>query len=228
MSKNITREITVYTGRKRPKKKEASPPPVREAAPGTPTPERLSKESTKLATTEVKSGNVYKEAEVAHKIREPVEVYRKHFTNEEVQAAEDFCRDAHALFFSASVTANYDSDVKSVPGPRSGGVTDRNRDAYLRFKSVLERVTPGDRKALLALVLNLRSEMTGKATSMHEFASIRGTEYATKEDLAKVGLGLLKAALEHTHEAYRDHRTNTDRANNHSRVRPQLKGPRKS
>jgi hypothetical protein len=226
MSRDIVRHIEVYTGKKRPpKKKEAVPPPERIPSPGNPTPERAAKESGFVKKVET-PGNIYKEPEVSHKIKQPVEVYENYLTPEEIQAAEMIARDAHTLFAASSVTANYEGGSRSVPGPRHGGVADRNVDAYRRFEYVLKNITPGDRKAILALVLLLRSELSGRTTTMHEFARLRGANYA-KEAAEKVALGLLKAALEHVYEAYRGHRTQTDRATNHSSVRPQIRGPRR-
>jgi hypothetical protein len=181
-------------------------PPTREKSRGTPMPERRAKELDGFDAKVVTAGNIHREPEISHKTREPVDVYRKHFTAEEVMAAEQFCRDAHAPFFAATTTSQYDGMPRSSPGPRSGGVADRNHEAYGRFRKVLESVTPGDRKALLALVLSLRSEITGRGTTIHELARDRGASYTDQASLAKVGLGLLKAALEHTYEAYRDAR----------------------
>ncbi len=248
MSKDITREITVYAGKKRPKKDRPAAPIVREKAPGTPTPERAAKEPTwvddagktiekKFTESEVVPGNVYQEAHVAHKVQLAVDVYRRHFNQDELQAAEMFYRDIQAAM-SMMVTANYDGGARSNPGPRAGGVSDHLRERYIRSREVLKRLTPGDKRALLALVIGLRSELTGRAASVQDIARERGAGYTSKEALAQVSVGLLKAALEHTFEAYRLYQLESrssrkltateesNRAKALSSVRPEAKGPR--
>lgn len=202
MSRDITREITVYTGKKRPKKDRPAAPIVREKAPGTPTPERAAKETEEFATAEVVPGNVYQEPHVQHKVQLAVDAYRRHFNQNELEAAERFVRDVHAAM-SQVVTANYDGGTRSLPGPRTGGVAEHLRDSFNRLKRVLDVLTPGDKKALMALVVGVRSELTGRTTSIHDIARDRGATHAAQRDLANVGVGILKAALEHAHEAYR-------------------------
>lgn len=177
-------------------------PPKRQRSLGTPTPERRAKEPDDLDTKIERLGTVYCEPEISYKAREPVDLYRKHFTEEEVAAAVQFCKDA-TIVMSQMITSRYDGMSRSGGGPRHGGVPDHHRDSYERFNQVLERLTAGDKRALVALVVGLRNEQTGQQTPIHEIARQRGANYGDQASQSKVGVGLLKAALEHAYEAYR-------------------------
>ena len=232
----MTREITVYAGRKRPKKDRA-PPPIREPSPGTPTPERLAKEAGEFAKVVVVPGNTYNEPHVAHRAQLPVDSHRRHFTQKELDAAEMICRDAIAAA-SQNVTANYDGGTRSTPGPRAGGVNDRQRESFIRFCDVYRKLTENEKLMVRKLVLGVHSEHTGRAASIHDIARSLGATYADAASLAKVGLGLLKGVLDRTYEEYRIHEMDkhksrklteieeTNRAKALSSVRPQIKGPR--
>ena len=200
MSKDITREIAAYVGKKRPKK-ERPPPPAREPAPGTPTPERASKESEEFAKVVVVPGNAYKEPHVAHRVQLPVDSYRRHLKQEQIDAGLMFCHDAIAKD-SQSVTANYDGSTRSTPGPRSGGVNDRQRESYIRYHDIYGKLTDDERLLIDNLVQGVKSERMGRSLSMQEIARILGSDYADDASNTKVGLGLLKAALTRLYHEY--------------------------
>lgn len=237
MSKNITREIAAYTGRKRPKK-DAPPAPVREPAPGAPTPERIAKEAGELAKVVVVPGNAYHEPHVVHRVQLPVDSHRRHFTQAQIDAAEMICRDAIAAAGSQGITANYDGGARSTPGPRSGGVSDRQRDTFIRFCNVYGKLTEDEKYLVRKLVLGVYSERTGRTTPIHEIARELGATYADAASNAKVGLGLLKAVLGRVYEEYRVYQIENrqsrklteveqdNRAKALSSVRPQIKGSR--
>lgn len=236
MSKDITREIAAYVGKKRPKK-ERPPPPAREPAPGTPTPERISKESEELAKVVVVPGNAYKEPHVVHRVQLPVDSYRRHFKQTQIDAAAMFCHDAIAAQ-GQNVTANYDGGTRSTPGPRSGGVNDRWRESYIRFHHVYGELTDDEKLLADYLVLGVKSELTGRPMSMPEIARVLGSNYADDASNAKLGLGLLKGTLSRLYHEYLRYQVvtrqsrklseieETNRAKALSSVRPQLKGPR--
>jgi len=180
-------------------------PPTREKSLGTPTPERRAKEPDEGFETKIEApGTVYREPAVSYRTREPVDVYRQHITQEEEAAAVQFLKDCHVMF-AQRITPPYDGMPRGDAGPRSGGVPDHYREANDRIEFVLKRITDGDRAVLVPLVVGVRNELTGQRTQIHDVARNRGVAYRTKADLAKVGLGLLKAALDHVYKAYRDH-----------------------
>jgi len=188
-------------------------PQVRERSAGTPTPERRAKEPDGFEPTLVTSGNVYREPEISHKTREPVHVYREHITEEEEAAALMFLKDCN-IRFSQSITPRYDGMPRGNAGPRHGGVPDHYREAHERLEFVLGRITQGDRSVLVPLVVGVRNEQTGQRTQIQDVARDRGVAYRDKADLSKVGLGLLKAALDHVHKAYRDYQLRTRKTAN--------------
>ena len=177
--------------------------PTRERSFGTPTPERRAKEPDGFETKVEKPGTVYQEPEISHRTREAVDVYKKHITEEEFAAALWFIKDCN-IRFSRSITSSYDGMPRVDGGPRDGGVPDHYRDAHERLEFVINRITEGDRAVLVPLVVGVCNERTGERTQIHDVARNRGVAYRTREDLAKVGLGLLKAALDHVHKAYRE------------------------
>ena len=200
MSKDITREIAAYVGKKRPKK-ERPPPPAREPAPGTPTPERISKESEELAKVVVVPGNAYKEPHVVHRVQLPVDSYRRHLKQTQIDAVLMFCHDAIAKD-SQSVTANYDGSTRNTPGPRSGGVNDRQRESYIRYHDIYGKLTDDERLLIDNLVQGVKSELMGRSLSMQQIARILGSDYADDASNTKVGLGLLKGALTRLYHEY--------------------------
>lgn len=200
LSKDVTREIAAYVGKKHPKK-ERPPPPAREPAPGTPTPERISKEPEEFAKVVVVPGNTYKEPHVVHRAQLPADSHRRHFKQAQIDAGLMFCHDAIAAE-AQNVTANYDGGARSTPGPRSGGVNDRQRESYIRHRDIYNRLTDDERLLIDNLVLGVKRERTGRSMSMQELARLLGSSYADDASNAKVGLGLLKAALTRLYHEY--------------------------
>lgn len=236
MSRETVREITAYVGKRRPKK-ERPPPPSREPAPGTPTPERISKEPEEFAKVVVVPGNAYTEPHVVHRVQLPVDSYRRHLKQAQIDAGLMFCQDAIAKD-SQAVTANYDGSTRSTPGPRSGGVNDRQRESYIRYHDIYGKLTDDERLLVDNLVQGVKRERTGRPMSMQELARLLGSDYADDASNTKVGLGLLKGALTRLYHEYLRYQVatrqsrklteieETNRAKALSSVRPQLKGPR--
>jgi hypothetical protein len=180
-------------------------PTTRERSLGTPTPERKAKEPDGGFETKIETpGTIYREPAVSQRTREPVDVYRQHITQEEEAAAVQFLKDCHVMF-AQRITPPYDGMPRGDAGPRQGGVPDHYHDVNDRIEFVLKRITEGDKAVLVPLIIGVRNELTGQRTQIHDVARNRGVAYRTTEDLSKVGLGLLKAALDHVYKAYRDH-----------------------
>lgn len=82
----------------------------------------------------------------------------------------------------------------SNPHGRHGGVADKYRSRYLRFMDSMERIPEQGRAVLLYLVLNVRSEATGRPATVQDIGKQLGG--ARTNDLARgIGIGLLKATL---------------------------------
>lgn len=202
------------------KKKAKEPPPKPLPSPNDPTPERKAKEAEGMLSVVVRQGTPFRPAETIHKIKEPVDIYRQHFTAEELWVAEQFVRDYEAAS-TYRITSNYDGMSGSVPGPRSGGVTDHHRERYVRFSEILRALDDNTKSVLIWLVLCVRAEAAGRPPTVQEVGAAV-TAFKQEHALRGVGVGLMKMAVWQLSKLYK-----RDRANSLSGVRPQLRGPRR-
>lgn len=202
------------------KKKAKEPPPKPLPSPNDPTPERMAKESEGMLSVVVRQGTAYRPAETVHKVKEPVDIYRAHFTAEELWVAEQFVRDFEAAS-SHRITANYDGMSGSTPGPRTGGVADYQRERYVRFAEILRQLDDNTKSVLIWLVLCVRSEAAGRPPTVQEVGAAV-TAFKHKEAIRGVGVGLMKATIWQLAKLYK-----RDRAHSLSRVPSQIRGPRR-
>jgi hypothetical protein len=220
---SLTKFIDYVTGptvENPPQKKAKAPPPPPLVSPNDPTPESKAKEPDGMTSLVVRQGTAYRPAETLHKIKEPVDVYKVHFTAEELWTVEQFVRDFEAAS-SYRITANYDGMSGSTPGPRSGGVTDHHRERYVRFSEILRALDDNTKSVLIWLVLCVRSEAAGRPPTVQEVGAAV-TAFKHKEAIRGVGVGLMKATIWQLQKLY-----HKDRAHSLSRVPSQIRGPRR-
>lgn len=171
----------------------------------------MAKEPERFATTEVVPGNVYNEPHVAHRVQLPVDSYRRHFKQDQIDASLMFCHDA-IVAESHNVTASYDGGTRSTPGPRSGGVNDRQRESYIRYHAIRGLLTDDERLLADNLVLGVKRERTGRSMSIQEVARVLGSNYADDPSNMKVGIGLLKGTLTRLYHEYLRYQVETRRS----------------
>lgn len=194
---SVTRFLSYVAGRtvENPpqKKKVKAPPPKPLPSPNDPTPERKAKEPEGMTSIVVRRGTAYRPAETVHMIKEPIDIYRQHFDAEELWVAEQFVRDYEAAS-TYRITSNYDGMSGSVPGPRSGGVTDYHRERYVRFSEILRALDDNTKSVLIWLVLCVRAEAAGRPPTVQEVGAAV-TAFKQEHALRGVGVGLMKMAI---------------------------------
>lgn len=117
----------------------------------------------------------------------PLDVYKSHFSKEELFVAEMLMLDAEA------VTSPYIE--QSMTNKR--GLADERIDRAHRIVDVLHRIDGNTRELIVNAVL-----MPGDATETLCDAAKNVTRFAAKDNLRCVGVGLLKAALWRAAQVY--------------------------
>lgn len=130
-----------------------------------------------------------------YRIRSALEQYSQHFTAAETAAATTFLADAEAAT-RVNITSKYDGMSSGQRGSKIGGVgaNERLRDAHRRHTELWAKLPPKTREVLVALVIEVRAEATGKVASVQEVGQAM-TRFKDKATARGVGIGVLKASL---------------------------------
>lgn len=151
----------------------------------------------------MKPGSVYREPEILHETREVYHGFERHFATKEQQGFQMFCGDYNVAMSGARVTSRYDGMPIEAGGPRHGGVSDHQREAYERVMEIVRYLTPNERRDAKSIALGSMDELTaGRRLTIQDFATARGAAYRDKNDQAKVSIGILKALGERLYELY--------------------------
>lgn len=178
-------------------------PPLRQRSAGTPTPERRAKEPDGFNTKIMKPGTAYRAPEILHKTREVYEGFEKHYLAKEMAGIQRFCGDYNVAMAGARVTSSYDGMPVQVGGPRHGGVSDHQREAYERVMEIMKYLTPGEKLIVRSIAVGSMDDLAaGRRASIQDIAAARGAAYRDKNDQAKVFVGLSKGLGERLYELY--------------------------
>lgn len=132
-----------------------------------------------------------------------IDHYKQYFNTEELETFRRFVMDAERAT-TVNLTIAYDGLAGSAPGPRRGGVSDRNRSAHARFE-VLKGALPGQCMEICKnLVLAVRADRMDRAMTMHEVAQSHAPHLKRKDALGCYGAGLLKATAWMLQHVYRN------------------------
>jgi hypothetical protein len=177
--------------------------PTRERSRGTPTPERRAKEPDGFETKIEKAGTVYREPEISHKARDPLEIYKSHFTETERMALNQFCKDYHTAMLGEQITSRYDGMPRLDGGHRHGDFPDHYRQAKERGQKVWDALTPAEQEVIAPLLEDFHNQQTGRRWTPEDVAISRGVGYRDKNTRIHVWLGMAKSTGDRIYYAYR-------------------------
>lgn len=154
-----------------------------------PTPERMAKEAHGMASATISQGKGAAPLR-AYRTKPPVEQYRGQWGDHVEIAFALFIRDAECLD-NSRVTIDYNGSGGSAPGPRFGGVQDRMRDAADRYLWVRDRMPMKFQRVADWLVLEVRSEMSGRTASWTDVGRMLFPSIKDKASSKGISIGAL-------------------------------------